>query len=246
MIKIETVHTNEVFKDGDKIVVKKNNNDFNHKLNYKLLKEFNFVPELINDADEETTWQYIDGDVLKEPSYEDLANIAKIMRTVHTSDIKLPKNNLKQRIASYLRIIHDNKFLKILKNENNWKYMMRLLSQMSSKNPTHNDVWWQNIIKDKNNKLWLIDWEYATMGDKHFDLAYYIESNYLTEDEENVFLSAYNATEDFQAYIPQWMDRYKLLVNWITLIWAYAQDTLPFPLEKVTARINELSKKLYK
>lgn len=246
MERIKSGHTNKVFKDGDKVIVNKTMTSFNHKINYNLLKKFDFVPELIENNEKQIIWKYVDGENLAKPNYEDLSKIAKILRKIHTSDIKLPKNNLKQRIQAYLRIIHENKFLNIPAIENNWKYMMRLLSKMSNQNPCHNDVWWENIIKDKNDKIWIVDWEYATMGDKHFDLAYYIESNYLNEDEENVFLSSYNATEKFQAYIPQWMDRYKLLVNWITLIWAYAQESLPFPINKIENRINELSAKLYK
>ena len=245
MKRIETGHTNEVYRDEDKIVINKVNTGLNHRLKYSNLSEFDFVPKLLRDSDEKQEWEYIDGEILSKPSNEDLTQLAQLIRKIHKSDVKLPKNNLRERIKTYLRVIHD-KYVHVPEIEDNWKLMMNLLAKMGNKNPVHNDIWWQNILKDSNNKLWLVDWEYATMGDKHFDLAYYIESALLNEEQEEVFLNAYNETEDFQAYIPQWMNRYKMFVNWLTLIWCYAQDELPFPVEGLKKRINILKKMLYK
>ena len=244
MRKIETGHTNKVFEENGEIIIQKNHTGFNHKIDYRLLSSLDFVPKLISNNENEQRWEKIEGEILEKPTYDDIVQIAKSMRKVHKSELKFPKNNLRQRANAYLKIIHE-KGIHVSEIEDNWKYMMRLLSKMNNQNPSHNDIWRKNLIKDKNGKIWFVDWEYATMGDKHFDLAFYIESQYLTDDEENILLQAYNATENFQAYIPQWMDRYKLLVNWITLIWAYAQEVLPFSVEPVQKRVRELAKKLY-
>lgn len=244
MKKITTGYTNDVFQDEEKILVIKNNNGFNHKINYLLLKEFDFVPELISNNKEKQEWKFVEGKMLDKPTNTDLVNLASILRKVHLSDVKFPKNNLRERIKTYLIIIHD-KLLNIPEIEDNWKLMNNLLAKMGHKNPIHNDVWWQNIIKGGDSKLWLVDWEYATMGDKHFDLAFYIESALLSAEQEKVFLEAYNSHDSYQAYIPQWMDRYKMFVNWFTLIWAYAQEELPFPVENLKNRITQLKIKIY-
>lgn len=244
MKKIETGHTNEVFQDGNRVLIKKNNNGLNHRIKYQHLKEFDFVPELISDSQDEQEWVFIEGETLKNPNKDDLKQLAEILRKIHTSDVKFPKNNLRTRIKRYLDEIH-GKFIHIPEIEDNWRLMNNLINKMGSLNPSHNDIWWENLIKDKENKIWIVDWEYATMGDKHFDLAYYIESAQLSKDDEETFLAAYNNTEDFQAYIPQWMDRYKMFVNWLTLIWATAQDKEPFPLDGIKNRINELKHILY-
>ena len=239
--KIKLGHTNKekYINEDNNLVIKKTYTGFNHKLNYELTQVFDFVPKLIKDNEELSEWQYIEGDVLNNPTDEDLKQLGRMMRQIHLSDIKLPKNNLRQRVKQYIRTVND-KYLKIDEINEHWKTMQKLMTKMGNLNPSHNDIWWENIVKDPNNKLWLVDWEYATMGDKHFDLAYYIESAKLDERQEGILLDAYGENDDYRAHIEEWMDDYKLFVNWLTLVWGYAQDELPFPMDNIKKRINEL------
>lgn len=52
-MKFENGQTNEVYKKGNEVVVKKVKNKFNHKINYQSLKIFNFVPKLISETKDE-------------------------------------------------------------------------------------------------------------------------------------------------------------------------------------------------
>jgi len=238
-MKFENGQTNEVYKKGNEVVVKKVKNKFNHKINYQSLKIFNFVPKLISETKDEIRWEYIDGKMLMKPSDEDLKVIAKQLREVHVSDLKFPGTNLRKRVHEYLRIIHD-KYIKDPDVDGPYREMMKLLKNMGHINPLHCDIWGSNIIKSKDNKIYFIDWEYAIMGDKHFDLAYYIESQRLNKKQEKIFLDEYNSHDDYQAYIPEWMDRYKKFVNWLALLWALAQDEIPFDLTYIRNRIHSL------
>lgn len=242
MIELKNGFVNKVYRDGNKTIVKKNSDGFNHKINYNSLSEFDFSPKVIKDTKEELIKEFIEGEEVTKATDDDLIQIAKNMRKIHVSELKFPKNNLRARVRAYLNIVHD-KHSHIPEIEDNWKKMNSLITKMNNINPCHNDIHPGNLIKDKDNKIWLLDWEYSTMGDKHFDLAFYIESSYIDKDQEKVFLDAYNSTDTYQTYIPQWMHNYKLFVNWLTLIWAKAQDKEPFPLDRIIKRINELSKK---
>lgn len=239
-IKQGFTNKNKFVEDG-KITIEKTHTGFNHRFDYKILNEFDFVPNVIQDDEKVLVSDYIDGDVLSNPTDEDLKNVGLMMRKVHKSDLKLPGNNIRRRVKEYIRVINE-KFLRIPEIDDNWDLAHKVLKRMGRLNPSHNDVWNQNIVKDKSNKLWLVDWEYASMGDKHFDLAYYIESSYLNEEQERLVLEAYNSLDDYEAYIEEWLPQYKLLVNWLALTWAYAQDELPFPQDKIKQRINELKK----
>lgn len=244
-ININAGHTNKEKRiEGKNIIITKNYLGSNHRLNYKETQKFDFVPKLIKDNKIEMTWEIIKGNNLKNPNKEDLIQLAINIRKIHTSDAKLPKNNLRDRVRKYTKIVHD-KYIKIPEIDENWKLMNSLITKMGALNPVHNDIWWENLIKDENGKIWIIDWEYATMGDKHFDLAFFIESSKLTKEQEKIFLDAYNETETFQAYIPQWLPRYKMFVNWLTLLWAYAQEEIPFPTEDIKKRITELKIQVY-
>ena len=63
--------------------------------------------------------------------------------------------------------------------------------------PCHNDLLAANFIRD-GERVWLVDWEYAGMGDPFFDLANFAVNNGLDEEGEAALLDAYGA-DDAQA-----------------------------------------------
>jgi thiamine kinase-like enzyme len=56
--------------------------------------------------------------------------------------------------------------------------------------PCHNDLLNANFIYD-GDRLWIVDWEYAGMGDRFFDLANFSVNHELTDDENDELLQAY-------------------------------------------------------
>jgi thiamine kinase-like enzyme len=56
--------------------------------------------------------------------------------------------------------------------------------------PCHNDLLNANFIFD-GDRLWIVDWEYAGMGDRFFDLANFSVNHELTDDENDELLQAY-------------------------------------------------------
>ncbi|MGZ4366265.1 MAG: phosphotransferase [Gaiellaceae bacterium] len=65
--------------------------------------------------------------------------------------------------------------------------------------PCHNDLLSANFIDD-GTRLWLVDWEYAGMGDPFFDLGNFAVNNELTAESEQVLLAAYG-TDDGDALV---------------------------------------------
>jgi thiamine kinase-like enzyme len=58
--------------------------------------------------------------------------------------------------------------------------------------PCHNDLLAGNFIRGED-RLWVVDWEYAGMGDRYFDLANFAVNNELGEASELALLEAYFA-----------------------------------------------------
>jgi thiamine kinase-like enzyme len=56
--------------------------------------------------------------------------------------------------------------------------------------PCHNDLLSANFIDD-GERLWIVDWEYAGMGDPAFDLANFAVNNGLDEEGETALLEVY-------------------------------------------------------
>ncbi|HEX6490132.1 MAG TPA: phosphotransferase [Gaiellaceae bacterium] len=60
--------------------------------------------------------------------------------------------------------------------------------------PCHNDLLNANFIRAEG-RLWLVDWEYAGMGDPFFDLANFSVNHELRPPEESLLLRAYLGEE---------------------------------------------------
>jgi aminoglycoside phosphotransferase (APT) family kinase protein len=56
--------------------------------------------------------------------------------------------------------------------------------------PCHNDLLGANVLDD-GERLWIVDWDYAGMGDRYFDLANLSVNNGFTEADEEALLVAY-------------------------------------------------------
>jgi thiamine kinase-like enzyme len=60
--------------------------------------------------------------------------------------------------------------------------------------PCHNDLLNANFIDD-GERLWIVDWEYAGMGDPFFDLGNFAVNHELDDDGEETLLAAYGSDD---------------------------------------------------
>ncbi len=56
--------------------------------------------------------------------------------------------------------------------------------------PCHNDLLAANFLRDAE-RIWIVDWEYAGMGDRYFDLGNFSVNNELDDDARASLLEAY-------------------------------------------------------
>jgi thiamine kinase-like enzyme len=60
--------------------------------------------------------------------------------------------------------------------------------------PCHNDLLAGNFLRG-SERIWIVDWEYAGMGDRYFDLANFAINNELTEAQHPELLADYFSEE---------------------------------------------------
>ena len=60
--------------------------------------------------------------------------------------------------------------------------------------PGHNDLLNANFI-DGGDRIWIVDWEYAGMSDRFFDLANFSVNHELTVEQDREVLEAYTGAE---------------------------------------------------
>ncbi|KEZ19766.1 phosphotransferase [Mycoplasma capricolum] len=218
-MKITKGGTNVSYRIDNTFLQIKNYNNFNHQINYELLKDFDFVPKLISNDQKEIVWEYVEGN---EPVV-DLNNIKTItnqIKQLHNSNLNFPKNNLKQRVQYYRqKMVELNSGIEIIDKYAN--LIDDILDKMEHSTPLHNDLFPFNMIETKN-KIYFVDWEYATMGDKHFELAYLIETSNMNSECEKVFLDLYNDYDSYKLLLN------KIFVNYIVILWIRTQTLAPY------------------
>ncbi|WP_434335821.1 phosphotransferase [Mycoplasma capricolum subsp. capricolum] len=218
-MKITKGGTNVSYRIDNTFLQIKNYNNFNHQINYELLKDFDFVPKLISNDQKEIVWEYVEGN---EPVV-DLNNIKAItnqIKQLHNSNLNFPKNNLKQRVQYYRqKMIELNSGIEIIDKYAN--LIDEILDKMEHSTPLHNDLFPFNMIETKN-KIYFVDWEYATMGDKHFELAYLIETSNMNSECEKVFLDLYSDYDSYKLLLN------KIFVNYIVILWIRTQTSAPY------------------
>ncbi|AJM71885.1 phosphotransferase [Mycoplasma yeatsii] len=228
--------TNISYKVDDKFLQIKKYNTFNHNIDYSLLKTFDFVPKLIRNTDKEIEWEFING---VEPVI-DISNIelvANQVKQIHNSNLKFPEFNLTKRVTHYRQKIKElNTNTKVL--DDYYDLIDDILKSMDHNTPLHNDLFPFNMIQTNDNKIYFIDWEYATMGDKHFELAYLIETSQMNQECEDKLLEIYKDYDSKKLLLC------KIFVNYIIILWFRTQTAAPHNTKMFEDRIYDLASKL--
>lgn len=216
-------HKNETYKiensQGNYFMKIKRFDGFNHKVKYSEVSKLEYVPTLLEETKEKLVWEFLEKEdlVLNDVN---LRKMAKILYALHNSNVELPSSNHKARLEQYFEEI---------KNKNDipsevhsfYNKAESIIANFDDTTPLHNDPWMNNFVLS-NEKVYLIDWEYASLGDKHFDLAFTIDGSYLSIEQEKVFLEAYGEYDEDK------LKDAKILVNYLTLVWMHRFKELPF------------------
>ncbi|MBS5799848.1 MAG: phosphotransferase [Clostridiales bacterium] len=89
--------------------------------------------------------------------------------------------------------------------------------------PCHNDLVAENLIKSGEDKMYLIDWEYAGMNDPMWDLAAHIIECDFSEEDEARFLSLYFEGEPEEKYTKRVLIN-KIFQDFLWSIWTIVKE----------------------
>ena len=64
--------------------------------------------------------------------------------------------------------------------------------------PCHNDLLSANFLRGPDGRLWLLDWEYAGMGDRSFDLGNFAVNNDISDEQMGEPLATHRFLSDFR------------------------------------------------
>ena len=143
---------------------------------------------------------FIDGreltvDELREP--ETLAEVARDLRRFHDSGTELPTGFDSFRLVEeYAASGRANGSEPPEGYDDALEVAHRIEKAVSGQEdhepvPAHNALLTANFLRDGGNDIQLIDWEYAGMGDRWFDLGNFAVNNELDDEQEAQLLEAY-------------------------------------------------------
>lgn len=160
--------------------------------------ELGIAPEVVTFIEPEgyLVTKFVEGrpippEELREP--ENLARLASILNEIHAmpsipgifSPFQVVRNYTK--IAQAHHVTFPEKFDWLISQMNDAEAAMMNTSRIQR--PCHNDLLNGNFLL--GNKLYVLDWEYAGMGDVFFDLANFSNNHELTEHEDEFLLDCY-------------------------------------------------------
>ena len=164
----------------------------------KAASKIGICPELLFHDKSIQVFNYVDGKTFDSADIkQNIDNITKLVKKVHT---KIPDQLIGQSvifwvfhvIKNYKKFLEDNhsSYIKILPD-----LLKKALKLENVSSPveivfSHNDLLPANFIQNQE-KIWLIDWEYAGFNTPLFDLGGLASNNNFSEDEEKYLLESY-------------------------------------------------------
>ena len=129
---------------------------------------------------------------------KNITRIAELLRKLHALEVPttIERMQLVKTLHEYWRVLggwRDRETALLIAQESDRQTLRSLC---------HNDVHHLNII-DNGNRLWLLDWEYAGIGDPYFDLASMCCYHDFNQQQQLMLLEHY-ASIKLASSLPSW------------------------------------------
>lgn len=179
------------------------------------------ISELIEDAETINSQTAKREDIME--------STTSILRKLHNSGLKFNNTfDVFKEIVKYEQLLKEangNNFkdyldirTKVMSLENKLEKLCREIK------PCHNDTVAENFIKGKNDKLYLIDWEYSGSNDPMWDLAAHIIECDFNTDEEELFIQKYFETNKVEEKYKTKILIYKICQDFLWSLWTNIKE----------------------
>lgn len=149
----------------------------------------------------------------------ELKNLVLKIKKFHNFKIEEKPYDLKVDLENYAQKLNDKKSKKLINDS--FKSIKILKKYKYETVLTHHDLNPKNIIFNKKN-FKIIDWEYAGVNDRFFDLASVCIEFKLNKKEEKILLNSYFKTK--KSYYKIKLKHYKIIYNNFCKLWFKANS----------------------
>lgn len=166
----------------------------------------------------------IDVEEFKE-NEEAIEKIAKTIKKLHSSNILMENDfDIFEKLKLYEDITIENKGWfpedyrevkeKVLEIYNNLEREYGF-----SKKICHNDALAENFILSKDNKVYLIDWEYGGNNDQAWDLASFLIESELSKENMEIFINSYLDKEKLDKELIEKLKFFTIYQDFLWSVW---------------------------
>ena len=149
-------------------------------------------PEVVCFADGVLVTRFVEGEVGR----ADIATVGTLLKRLHDAPVIGGRFDSFRVVEAYAAAASGRG--RSLPEAFGWAHelarQIEALRAAAPKVTCHNDLLAANFIDD-GERVWLVDWEYAGMGDPFFDLANFAVNNGLDEEGETALLEAYGSAD---------------------------------------------------
>ncbi|MCZ6668958.1 MAG: phosphotransferase, partial [Gammaproteobacteria bacterium] len=173
----------------------------------------------------------------------DLTNVStvralmKMLRQLHESKERFEgKVDLSGLLNRYFQLIPDHQQRDI--KDIYQRAVMKLKTLPDDDNepvPSHNDLVLENILIDDSQRIWIIDWEYASMAPPWWDLATLCNSAGLGRDDSAQLLKIYRGEVSKTAL--RLLIDYRYILQVLSICWlvAFTETDVSRQIEKLSS-----------
>lgn len=199
-----------VFKSNESVNISR---EFEYKIQKKAHKK-NIASKPIFLNENFMIYEYNEGIHKTKLSKVELKNLLSKIRTFHKFKIKEKAYDLKEDLKNYSEKLTSQKS----KNLINICFKSIKILEKHKYEPvlTHHDLNPKNIIFNKNS-LKIIDWEYAGVNDRFFDLACVCVEFKLNKNKEKIVLDSYFKSK--KSYHKIKLKHYKIIYDSFCKLW---------------------------
>lgn len=155
---------------------------------------------------------------------ENMKNIAKSLYNLHNCNINMccsfniiEKLNLYEKECVKLGKVFSKEYFEL---KNKILNLYEKYKQFGKLCPCHNDLIAENILKDKiNNKIYIVDWEYAGINDFMWDIASCSLEWNMNKNDEFLFLTYYLDKTPNKIDVEK-LTFYKVIQDFIWYLWS--------------------------
>ena len=174
----------------------------------RVAAELGLAPEVVAFLEPEgyLVTRYVDGVVGK----VDVAQVGAALRQLHDGPA-IPSRFDSFRVVKAYRAIADERGVSV---PSAYEHASELAHRVEQRRrsvtpcPCHNDLLNANFIDD-GRRLWLVDWEYAGMGDPYFDLGNFAVNHELDADGEHLLLESYGSGDGEALVLMRFMSDFR-------------------------------------